>query len=383
MNDPEFRLMVLRANSFDPNKAAMRLEKFMEGQLKYYCSQALATKPTSLIDLDGASDQSNSIDSLVNAGDWEAVLLATMNNCRNQESIEYLWNEKCIKDQEQVGDSTKEGADQSLPPRKRKKTPGNKKKKKGKREKNKKSELESTSGDPVKKKSGGKKKKKAGTERRKRKVNAVPQRSGEEVDRSADCDTMQPDLSTRDDRNRKEITRTRTSKGITSPPHPPTDDGNANLVEQELGELLRLLSEGGPSVLELDPTQKQSPSTQSSGHKKKKASPGAERRKLNVAPLSKWRLVTSDEGTETGLSGGFPELVQQEQVSMSPETNNTNKVKSSDISPESCGGDVGQVNQEVERGEQRIKITNQPMHTRILQKMKKRAIGTRGRLRSS
>jgi hypothetical protein len=51
---------VLRADDFDPNKAAMRLEKFMEGKLKYYGPQALATRPSSLIGLNGSSDEMGS-----------------------------------------------------------------------------------------------------------------------------------------------------------------------------------------------------------------------------------------------------------------------------------------------------------------------------------
>jgi hypothetical protein len=51
VNAPKFRLMFLRAEYFDPKKAAIRLVKFMEGKLKYFGPRALA-RPVFLSDLD-------------------------------------------------------------------------------------------------------------------------------------------------------------------------------------------------------------------------------------------------------------------------------------------------------------------------------------------
>ena len=51
VNDPKFRLMFLRADCFDPQKAAARLVNFMEGKLKYFGPICLA-RPIFLSDLD-------------------------------------------------------------------------------------------------------------------------------------------------------------------------------------------------------------------------------------------------------------------------------------------------------------------------------------------
>lgn len=51
VHDPKFRLMFLRADYFDAEKAAARLVKFMEEKLKYFGPQALA-RPLFLSDLD-------------------------------------------------------------------------------------------------------------------------------------------------------------------------------------------------------------------------------------------------------------------------------------------------------------------------------------------
>jgi hypothetical protein len=51
VNDPKFRLMFLRADCFHPEKAAIRLVKFMEGKLKYFGPEALG-RPIELSDLD-------------------------------------------------------------------------------------------------------------------------------------------------------------------------------------------------------------------------------------------------------------------------------------------------------------------------------------------
>jgi hypothetical protein len=51
VNNPKFRLMFLRAEYFDPKKAAIRLVKFMEEKLRYFGPRALA-RPLFLSDLD-------------------------------------------------------------------------------------------------------------------------------------------------------------------------------------------------------------------------------------------------------------------------------------------------------------------------------------------
>ena len=51
VNDTKFRLMFLRADCFDPQKAAIRLVNFMEGKLKYFGQQCLA-RPILLSDLE-------------------------------------------------------------------------------------------------------------------------------------------------------------------------------------------------------------------------------------------------------------------------------------------------------------------------------------------
>ena len=51
VNDPKFRLMFLRAECFDSQKAAVRLVNFMEGKLEYFGPQCLA-RPIFLSDLD-------------------------------------------------------------------------------------------------------------------------------------------------------------------------------------------------------------------------------------------------------------------------------------------------------------------------------------------
>jgi hypothetical protein len=51
VQDRKFRLSFLRAEYFDPKKAAIRMIKFMEAKLKYYGPEALA-RPVNLTDLD-------------------------------------------------------------------------------------------------------------------------------------------------------------------------------------------------------------------------------------------------------------------------------------------------------------------------------------------